>query len=404
VAKYFYTAKSFSGEVRSGFLEAKDETELARALRQDGYVLVSSEGKTDAGKSSKINISFSNKVSLSEKLMFTKNLQIMIKAGISLPRSLRISAAQARGNRFKTVLTSMADNIDKGQAFSETISKYPDVFSDVFASMVRVGEESGTLEDVLKTLYNQLEREHGLKSKIMGAMIYPVVILVAMIGVGILMMIMVIPQLASTFEELGAKLPATTLFVFGLAKFMEKNVILFLVCLAVFVISVIRFTKTKIGKRAIDTISLKIPLISPIVKKTNSAYTTRTLSSLINAGVPIVSALGIVSGALGNSYYKTAMNEAAERVSKGTKLSEAMIPYQDIYPPMVVQMIEVGEETGQTAEILLNLADFYEEEVTEATKNLSSVVEPILMLIIGSIVGFFAISMIQPMYSILETI
>ena len=249
-----------------------------------------------------------------------------------------------------------------------------------------------------------MERENEMKSKIIGAMIYPAVIIAAMIGIGILMLIMVVPKLAETFKELNIELPPTTKFVMFLGTFLAEKWYLFILIVIVFLILFRILLRTKFGKNLIDGLVLKLPIVSPIIKKTNSASTTRTLSSLIVAGVPIVRALEIISRTLGNVYFRKAMAEAAEKVKKGGKLFEALKPYQNLYPLLVIQMIEIGEETGETSTILSKLADFFEEEVTNTTKNMTAIIEPILMLFIGGVVGFFAISMVQPMYSMLQAI
>lgn len=407
--RYFYTAKSFKGEIKSGILEAKDEHRLARALRQEGYVLISTslEKETRKGPLTKFwsrALPFFGGVSLVEKMMFTRNLRIMIAAGISLPRALRTLASQSKSKKFNKALSDVADEINKGKSFSESLLKHSDVFSELFISMVKVGEEAGTLEEVLKILTNQMERKHELKSKVKGAMVYPAVIILAMIGIGILMLVMVVPQLAKTFEELNVELPPTTKLVINLGNFLVEKWFLAILIILAFLILFRIILKTKKGKRMVDFLTLRIPIISPIIRKTNSAYTVRTLSSLITSGVPIVRALEIVSGTLGNIYFQEAMIGASEKVRKGFKLSEALKPYEKLYPSTVIQMVEVGEETGETSTILAKLADFFEEEVTNATKNLSAVIEPVLMLLIGAVVGFFAISMIQPIYGMLGAI
>jgi len=400
---YHYTAKSLKGEPISGTLEAKDRSELARALRQEGYVLIKAdlEGEEIKRKKFKISLPSLIRVSLTEKMMFTKNLQVMIAAGISLPRALGILALQTRSKKFKKALLNIAEEITRGKSFSDSLERHPDIFSELFTSMIKVGEEAGTLEEVLKTLTQQMEREYELKSKIKGAMIYPAVIICAMLGIGFLMLVIVVPKLAETFKDLNIELPPTTKLVISFGTFLaEKWFFCILIVIGLFFIFR-AILKTKGGKRMIDSLSLKIPIISPIIKKTNSASTVRTLSSLFASGVPIVRSLEIVSESLGNIYFREAMAESAEKVRKGGKLSEALRPYQDIYPPIIIQMIEVGEETGETSEVLGKLADFFETEVGNATKNLSAVIEPVLMLIVGAAVGFFAISMIQPMYSML---
>ena len=405
--KYFYIAKSLKGEEKSsGVMEARDTHQLAETLKNQGFILIKAEPeKGGLGKKKfQFSIPFFGGVSLTEKMMFTRNLQVMISAGLPLPRSLETLALQSKSKVFKKALLEIKEEITKGKSFSETLAKYPNIFSELFQSMIRVGEESGTSEDVLKVLTRQMEREHELRSKIQGALMYPAVIILAMVGIGIMMLIMVVPQLASTFKELEIELPVTTKIVIGLGTFLSEKWFLVIPIIIGFSFLFWIILKTQTGKKIIDTLFLKLPIISPLIKKTNSASTVRTLSSLIASGVPIVKSLEIVSGTLGNMYYKNAVLAAAQIVRKGGKLSEALSSYQDIYPPIVFQMIQVGEETGETSNILSKLADFFEEEVANATKNLTSVIEPVLMLIVGGVIGFFAISMVQPMYSMLEAI
>jgi type IV pilus assembly protein PilC len=409
--KYIFTAKSLKGEEKSGVEEAKDKRQLAKTLRKQGFILIKAileKEKPKKGPPHQIfgvgALPFLSGVSLTEKMMFTRNLQVMIASGLPLPRALETLSLQAKSKKFKKALLSIREEIVKGKNFSESLTKYPDIFSELFQNMIKVGEESGTLDKSLEVLTRQMEREYELKSKIKGALMYPAVIVCAMIGIGILMLIMVVPKLAETFEELKIELPVTTRLVISLGTFLAEKWYLAILILVALIFLFGLILKTKGGKKTIDTLFLKLPIISPLLKKTNSAYTVRTLSSLIAAGVPIVRALEIVSGILGNIYYKTAILTAAEKVRKGEKLSIALAPYKDIYPLIVFQMIKVGEETGETSKILAKLADFFEEEVGNATKNLASVIEPVLMLLIGAAVGFFAISMIQPMYSMLGAI
>lgn len=403
--QYFYTAKSFKGEFKTGTRDAKDKKELSKILHQEGYILVKADFDIkDKKRRLEISLPFLGGVSLTEKMMFTRNLQVMISAGVPLPRSLSILSTQSKNKKFKEAIAGILKAINKGKSFSESLKLYPEIFSELFVNMIKVGEESGTLDNVLKNLTLQMEKEHDLRSKITGAMAYPAVVIFAMIGIGILMLMMVVPKLAKTFEELEMDLPITTRIVIGIGEFLVTRWYLLPVIVFVLFFFFQKIIKTKVGKKAFDSVTLKTPIISPIIKKTNSAQTLRILSSLIVSGIPLLQALKITSGALGNIYFREAITESIEKVRKGEKLSLALQSYHNLYPPMVLQMIQIGEETGRTSEILAKLADFYEEEVTNATKNLSSVIEPILMLIIGGAVGFFAISMIQPMYSMLGAI
>jgi len=343
-------------------------------------------------------------VPLSEKIMFARNLQVMVSAGIALPRSLKILATQSKNKKFKEALNNISDNVVKGNSFSESLSLHKDIFSEFFCSMVKVGEESGTLEDVLKNLINQMEKEYELKSKIIGALIYPAVIISAMVGIGILMMVMVVPTLAKTFEELGVELPFTTRIIIGTAKFFTERWYVGIGLVILFGFLSYSSAKTNKGRGYFDKISLKLPVISDLIKKTNSAGIIRTLSALIASGIPMVRSLEIISATVSNSAFKNSLLDSIEKVRKGAKLSDSLSPYSDLYPQTVIQMIEVGEETGQTAEILEKLADFYEDEVARATQNLTAAIEPMLMLLVGGVIGFFAISMLQPMYSMLNAI
>lgn len=402
---YFYIAKSLEGEEKFGEMEAPDEHQLARILRQEGYVLISAnlEKKIKEDKFS-ISIPFLNRVSLKEKIFFVRNLRVMVSAGISLPRSIRTLSDVSKNKKFKKALYEIVEEVGKGKSFADALTKYPDIFSEFFCSLIKAGEESGTLEEALKNLTQQMERENELKSKLMGAMIYPAVVISAMIGIGILMLVMVVPKLAETFKDLGIDLPLTTRVVIAIGNFMAERWYFGLLIIVAFIFLLRAFLRTKTGKKIIDGLSLKIPIIAPLLQKTNSAYTARTIGSLVTSGVSIVRALEITAGILGNVNFKQAMIDSAEKVRKGEKLSEALRAYENLYPPVVIQMIEVGEETGETSDILQKLADFFEEEVTSATKNISSVIEPVLMLLIGGAIGFFAVSMIQPMYSMLSAI
>lgn len=401
--RYFYTAQSFKGESKTGVMEAKDAHQLAGILRQEGLILVRAE--LEEKLTSKFNWELpSFGVSLQEKLFFTRNLQVMISAGLPLPRAIGTLAEQAKSNKFKNALSNIRDEIAKGKSFSDSLAEYPDIFSELFRNLIKVGEESGTLDKVLDSLSLQIEKEHDLRAKVKGAMIYPAVIIFAMFAVGILMLVVVVPKLAESFKEVGADLPLTTKFIIGFADFLVNKWYLLIIGFLALLAFLWQLLKTRFGKNFIDWLLLKVPVISQIIKNTNYAYTVRTLSSLISSGVALPRSLEITSQTLGNAHFKAALREAAERVRKGEKLSDSLKLYQNIYSPIVIQMIAVGEETGETSGILAKLADFYENEVSVSTKNLTAVIEPVLMLVIGVIVGFFAISMIQPMYTILGEI
>ncbi len=369
-------------------------------------VKVFDEEKEASTKKRKSFFSFSilNNVSLSEKVFFTKNLQVMLSGGLSLSRALQILSIQTRNKRFKNVLLDINERINKGESFSQALAKHSDIFSEIFRSMIQLSEETGTMEKNLDILSIQMDKEYELKSRIKGALIYPSVIVFSMIGIGILMLIVVVPELTKTFNEVGVSLPLSTQIVIGFTDLMFNYwyVLPFFVLTAYFLIR--KASKTKRGKRFIDFLMLKTPFVSSVIKKTNSAYTARTLSSLLASGVPIIRGLEIISESLSNIYFKKAILDSITSVKKGDSLSKSLRSYSNLYSLLMIEMIEVGEETGETSKVLIRTAEFLEEEIFNLTKNLSSIIEPILIVIIGGAIGFFAISMLQPIYSIMHTI
>jgi len=402
MAQFNFHAKSIDGKELKGAREAESEYQLARALRQEGFILV----KADRGPRARLKFSFlsAGAASLKEKIFFCKNLQVMISAGISLPRAIGILAEQSVRGSFVKILARVKDDLTKGDSFSGALGKHPDTFSDFFRSMAKVGEETGTLGNVLAITAGQMEKEYALKAKIKGALVYPAVIFVAMIVIGILMLATVVPQLAATFEELKIELPMTTQFIIGLGKFAQSYWWAVIVFIAGVFGLVLRLIKTHPGKKAFDDIMLKFPAIAPIVRNVNSAYTLRNLSALVGAGVSLPRALVITSDTVSNCNYAAALLNIEARVKKGERFSEAIKDFSRLYPATMIQMIAVGEETGETSNILIKLAEFYENEVDEQTKNFAAVVEPMLMIIIGAAVGFFAVSMVQPMYSMMDAV
>jgi type IV pilus assembly protein PilC len=406
MSTYSYEAISSTGEKIEGREVAVNERELAHLLKARGLVLVEAKAQIEKKEGSLFSRFFEGLlgVSLGEKLMFIRNLKVMVGAGVTLPKALEILTLQAKQKQLKIALEDIRQKVLQGHMLSQAMETHPEVFSELFSNMVKVGEESGTLDNVLSQLALQMEKQYELKSKIQGALVYPAVILLAMIGIGVLMLVMVVPKLADTFEELKISLPVTTRFVIGLGKFLTERWYVAITLLAGATLGSWRFLKTSKGKALKDTLLSRFPVIAGIVLKTNAASTVRTLSSLIASGVPIVRSLEITSRVLGSLRFREALASCALQVIKGVKLSQALKAYTHLYPLLVVHMVEVGEETGKSAEVLSKLADFYEEEVGNATKSLASIIEPLLMLFIGGIVGFFAVSMIQPMYSILQTI
>jgi len=407
---FIYTAKNKQGQTKTGHRQAADQRGLATLLRSQGLSLISAEiiGPTDNDKSDKKWLDFLKNlarrwgwISLVEKMIFSRHLAVMADAGLSLNRALGILAKQSKNPKFTKIITQVESSIRQGKSFSDSLAQYPNVFDSVYVNMVKVGESGGNLSEVLKILANQMKKDHELISRVRGAMIYPIVIITAMIGIGILMMIMVVPKLTNIFTELDIDLPFSTRIIIIVSDFLTNNYIWGLIILAVLALAIKFLYRIKAVQYVFHKIYLYLPIFGSLIKKVNSARFSRIISSLIESGVSIVKSIQIVAGVLGNVHFKNALLKAAKEVQGGKELSQSLSIYDNLYTPMVVQMIDVGEKTGNLSEILKTLADFYEEEIDNTTKNLSSVIEPVIMVIIGAAVGFFAISMIQPMYSMM---
>jgi len=276
--------------------------------------------------------------------------------------------------------------------------QFPHVFSPLATGMVKAGEESGTLSGSLKVVSEHLEKSYILNKRI--ALMYPTIIIIAMILIGVVMLIFVVPTLTGTYKELGIDLPFTTQMIIFVSDFLQNNIVTsFLIIVAVGIILSVAL-RSRRGKRIVDALILKSPIIGFLVKEVNSARTARTLSSLLSSGVPLTEALSITRDVVQNSYYQDVLEEARKKIQKGVTLSSVFTHHQELYPILVGEMIAVGEETGKLSDMLMKLSVFYEEEVEYATKDLSTIIEPILMIFVGVVVAFFALAMITPIYSL----
>lgn len=404
--KYLYTAKNIStAETKGGEIVGKDEKQVAQELRNEGFLITSIKCIEAATEGPHIKfLDYFRTVPLKEKMVFTRNLAVMVSSGLTVSRAIHNLSVQTRNRYFQQILLSVYDDVQAGKQLSEGLARYPAVFNELFVNMISVGEVSGNLEEVLEILALQLEKEHDLISKVRGAMIYPAVIVVAMIGIATLMLTYILPKITGVFLDMDVKLPATTLFIIRLSDLLRAHWFI-AICLIVGLLVGFRiFARTTAGGYAIDWLIIRLPIVGNIVVKVNCARFSRIYSSLLKSGVSVIAALTIVSRTLGNIHYKEALLQAIEEVQKGTELSKTIERYPNLFPILVPQIIQVGEETGKTENVLQRLAEFYEEEVSQITKNMSSIIEPILMLLIGSMVGFMAVAMLQPMYSVLENI
>ena len=402
---FSYKAKSDNGEIVEGVLDAEDRFSLARELKSRGQTPLSIRKKS-ANFTDKL-LTFQNildRVSVGEQIILTKNLSGMLRAGLSLSRALSVLQKQTKNATLTKIFTSLSSDISAGETFSFGLSKFPNIFSKLFISITKAGEESGNLSGALSDIGVNLEKSHSLTKKIHGALIYPGVILGAMVLIGVLMFAFVVPTLASTFKELGVTLPLSTRIIIWFGNFFSNHLISSFLGIFAVAFSFYSFFRAKFMSKYIDFILIKLPVIGTLTKELNTARTARTVSSLLIAGVSITRAVEITQDVVQNIYYKAVLNETKVAIEKGAPFSQIFAQNNNLYPVMMSEMIQVGEETGKLSDMLLQVASFYEEEIENKTRNLSTVIEPLLMIIIGAGVGFFAISMISPLYSVLDNI
>jgi type IV pilus assembly protein PilC len=405
MAIFEYKAIRKNGEPYSGSIDVADRFAVYKKIKSDGDIVISVLEKTKASSYIKHFSNLFGKVKMHEEIIFARNLGSMIEAGLSVTRALSVMEKQTKNVKLKQVLLTLNDDISKGKTLSDSMKGIPgDIFSQLFISMVKAGEESGNLANSLKIVALQMDKSYALSRKVKGALIYPTVIISVMIVIGILMMVYMVPTLTATFKGLNIELPLSTRVIIAISDFIRSHYFILAGAVIATGVALFLFLKSKRGKRIVDYIVVRIPIIGLIVREVNAARTARTLSSLLSSGVDVVVALGVTKEVLQNSYYKDVLGSALTNIEKGEPISSIFIKNEKLYPIFVGEMMSVGEETGKMSDMLLGIATFYEDEVDQKTKDMSTIIEPILMVIIGIGVGIFAISMLAPTYSLVDAI
>ncbi|PIR82306.1 hypothetical protein COU20_03015 [Candidatus Kaiserbacteria bacterium CG10_big_fil_rev_8_21_14_0_10_59_10] len=405
MARFTYTAQRADGEVYTGSATARDRFELYRLVRREGGHIVSLSEDSDTRTwsfsywSSRIST-----VSEYEKVLLARNLGAMLASGLALARALSVLERQTRNHKLKSVLAEVSSEVRRGQPLHEALARFPRTFSNLFIAMVRSGEESGDLSGSLLAVSEQMERMYQIKKKVRGALIYPSIIVIAIVVIAVLMMTQVVPTLAETFREMDADLPLSTQTIIAISDFLVEYTSLALILFLLVSVGAYMSLRSSTGRRLAERVLLMTPVIGMLVREVNAARTTRTLSSLLSAGVDVMGSLEIVGSVVQNSHFREVIRAAGLAVGKGEPLSSVFARREDLYPAYVGEMIAVGEETGQLTEMLKRLAVHYEDEVDRKTKDLSTIIEPFLMLLVGGAVGFFALAMITPIYEMSQNI
>ena len=402
ITEFIYTATNKAGKNVKGSVQAATREEALTSIRHQDLrpltVKAASAGKHRRG--------FGKGVKLKELVIFTRQLSTMVSAGVPLNRSLATLQDQAEGEYFKKVLTDISKDVQAGNPLGDAFAKYPHIFNDVYVNMVKAGEAGGILEEILKRLANQIEKDASIKKKIKSAMTYPAVIFgVTVIGFfGI--MLFIIPKISSILKELGgenAQLPVYTRAMLGISTFMQHNALFIFALLGIIGYLLTRYIRTPAGKYNLHALMLKTPIVRTVVIKVAIARFARTFASLMSAGVGVLDALEVTGGAIGNKVIEKELRDAATEVKNGKQLSEPLSASAH-FPPIVGQMLAVGEETGKVDEILVKVADFYEEEVSAVIDALSSLIEPLMIIVLGAVVGLIAASVMGPIAGLSKNI
>lgn len=343
-------------------------------------------------------------VKTQDKLFFVENLRLMLKSGVSLSKALKSLSQETMNSQFKNILFDLHRDIEKGKTLADSLSKHENIFGQYFINMVGAGESSGKFENVLEQLYIQIKKEYELKTKLRNGMIYPAIIVVLMLVIVIGMLLFIIPELLPVFSELGIQLPLPTRIIIAITEFFidYKFFILILAIIALF--ALIAFAKTKKGRQILDSFLLKFPISRGIVKKICLARFARTFGSLIQTDLPITKCLEITSGVLGNYVYKNSLLQIKDELKKGRRIKKSLEKYPELYTPLSLEMISVGEETGSLDQSLDKLAAFYENQVDQSMKNLPTIIEPAILILLGIGVGFLGFAIIMPIYYLAENL
>lgn len=397
--RFNYQARTKQGETQTGTIEASTREAAIEILQGYDLVVVFLEKVSEIPLYTR-SLKIFQKITSKELTIFYRQLAILFEANVSLLDSLKILGEQTRNPLFRELIFEIEKDIKGGEPLSQAMSKHGKIFSSFYINIVKAGEATGKLHEILKYLADHAEREYNLVHKIRGAFTYPIAILSLFLIVGTLMMLYVVPQLTSMLEEVGQELPITTRILIGTSQFLKNWILLVILVVVGLVIAFIRLLRTEKGRFVWDVIKLKIPILKSLLQKIYLARFAENLRTLLMGGISILKALDITSTIIGNKVYERIINEAREKVRIGESMSSAFAGYPKEITPMISQMIRVGEKTARLDSILGKVADFYQQNIDRTIANMTQLIEPVIMLILGAGVGFLVASILMPLYNI----
>ncbi len=397
-----YKARDPQGRLLEGVVEAPS-LDVAEGLLRERDIIVLSLRQGRKKVLFQGTLSFLNRVPYRDVVIFARQLAVMISAGIPIVRALRVLSKQVSNTTFRMIIEEIAQDVDGGAKLSSTLARYPQIFDDFFVNMIRSGETTGRLDETLNYLADQKEKDYDLRAKVRGAMIYPAFIVFAMILVGILMMVFVIPNLTKVLIEAGAELPIMTRILIGASNAMVHYWWLMLIILVVLIMVYRLVYKNPQGRYVLDGFKLRIPIVGKLFQKIYLTRLTRSLSTLVLSGVPIIPSLEIVGGLVGNEVYRRITLNTIKEVEDGKSIATLFAKHPSV-PLMLSQMMTIGEQSGRLDLIMGKLAEFYNREVENSVANLVALIEPLVILVLGAGVGLMIIAILLPMYQVTSTI
>lgn len=395
MATYSYKVKDIQGKAVKGIVEAVTIKQAAGLLHDRGYFIVSLKETAPP----LFSFQFNSGVSFADLVHITRQLSTMITAGLTLVEALAILRQQLTKTQIVKVISNIEDEVKGGSSFAKVLEKYPKIFPPIYLALVKAGEASGKLDIILSRLADNLEKSKEFKSKVRGALVYPTIVVVGMLLVSTIVMTIVVPRLTSLYKEFNADLPLPTQILINTSNFFVNYWFLLFIITVGVVTFFLKFRQTKVGKHVLANFSLKLPVFGILIKQSTLVEVTRTLSMLIEGGVPILTSLEIAQDATGNILYKEAFLDASKKVEKGFPLSEPLTN-NPLFPPILGQMVAVGEQTGKMGDALFKLSRYFETEADSVVRSLTTMIEPLIMVILGVGVGFLVMAVLLPIYSL----
>ncbi len=395
---YLWKGRAPSGTIENGEITAANPEEVQKILRERKIVPTSIRPKPR-----EITLPFlKGRVSSRAISVFTRQFSVMINAGLPLIKCLDIQVAQVESERFKNILKDLISAVEGGSTLADALRKHKEIFGDLYVNMVEAGEKGGSLATILARLADYLEKADSIKRKVKGAMVYPAaIVIVAVIAVAVLLTF-VIPVFATLFKDLGGQLPLPTKIVIALSDFLRRYFFIIVAVLIGLIVFVRYYYKTEVGHLQIDSVMIKLPIFGTLLKKQAIARFSRTLSTLLSSGVNILDALEITSGTTGNKLVENAVLRSRTSIAQGESIADPLSKEKALFPPMVIQMITIGEQTGGLDDMLSKVADFYDDEVDQAVANLMNALEPIVIVFLGGIIGGMVMAMYLPIFKMAQ--